>query len=207
MKLKVCGMRDAGNIEALLSLSPDYIGFIFYEKSPRYVGDVLSSELVLRLIPNTVQKVGVFVNMEVNSLLKVADSYKLDVIQLHGNESPEMCKEVKQAGYQVVKVFGVDESFDFSRLAPYEAHVDFFLFDTKSPAHGGTGKTFDWTVLEGYSSDKPFFLSGGISLENIKEVNTLIHPQLYALDVNSRFETAPGLKDISLLEDLKANMI
>ncbi|WP_345374746.1 phosphoribosylanthranilate isomerase [Algivirga pacifica] len=205
MKLKVCGMRAPQNIEEVLTLSPDYLGFIFYEKSPRFVANIPETIDFIKSL-GQVKKVGVFVNAPVEELLQIAQRYDLQVIQLHGKESVETCRQVREQGYEVFKVFGVGEDFDFSVLKPYEEVVDYFLFDTKSKQHGGTGKTFDWSVLQGYDSKVPFFLSGGVSLENLEEVKQLNLSTLYGIDVNSRFENAPALKDVTLLKELKKGL-
>ncbi|MBS1528298.1 MAG: phosphoribosylanthranilate isomerase [Bacteroidetes bacterium] len=191
MKIKVCGMKDPGNISAVAALQPDYMGFIFYPQSPRFV-----TELDIIEIP--VIKTGVFVNENVGKVKKLAGKYQLDAIQLHGNESPDYC-EVFKDKVIVIKAFGVDETFDFEMLVPYAGKVDYFLFDTKTGTHGGSGLTFDWSLLNKYQLDVPFFLSGGLSPENIHEVKTIGHPQFYGVDLNSKFEVEPGLKDVDKL--------
>lgn len=198
-------MKHRQNIEALLELSPDFIGFIFFEKSSRHAQGALDISFINN-IPETVQKVGVFVNEEMSKIEQIGKTYHLDVIQLHGKETPETCKVLKEKGYKIFKVFGIADEFDFEVLKPYEPYVDYFLFDTKSKKHGGTGKTFDWRVLEQYNSEVPFFLSGGVSLENIEEVKQLNIPQLKAIDVNSKFEIEPALKDIQLIKKLKSHL-
>ncbi len=194
-------MREQENIQALLSLAPDYIGFIFFEKSSRYVGKDFSIANA-NLVPETTKKVGVFVNEDKEKVLALAQKYGLDFLQLHGDESPAYCMELQEAGLQVIKVFSVGESFDFERLVPYQNACAYFLFDTKGKQRGGNGIAFDWKILEQYSLNKPFFLSGGIDVENISALKELKLPQLKALDVNSKFELSPALKDISLLEKL-----
>ncbi|MEM9676024.1 MAG: phosphoribosylanthranilate isomerase [Bacteroidota bacterium] len=202
MKLKICGMKYADNLREVASLQPDYLGFIFYEKSPRYMAATLAPE-ELTAIPNRIQKVGVFVNASSEYILSQAQRFGLNGIQLHGDESPRQCQELKEAGYLVIKVFRLgSEDFDFSHLKAYEAHVDYFLLDTQTPNYGGSGHTFNWTQLESYSLTTPFFLSGGISLENLEEAMQLKHPQLVGLDVNSRFEVEPGRKDLDRLQKL-----
>lgn len=197
MKIKVCGLRDLDNIEAVELLQPDFMGFILYDKSPRFIGE--PNEFYLDKISSNIVKTGVFVNEHEDAISKYIYKYKLDAIQLHGNESPEFCDLFKHE-VQVIKAFGVDEDFEFSQLAPYSENVDYFLFDTKTAAHGGSGKKFDWSILEKYKSDIPFFLSGGLSLDNIEEVKRIDHPMFYGIDLNSRFEISPGLKDTVKLE-------
>ena len=204
MKLKVCGMRQSENIQRLLQLEPDYMGFIFYGKSPRNAEGILNEEL-LKEFPNTTKKVGVFVNAPIQELKEKVGQYKLDYVQLHGDESVEYVGELFAIGIKVIKVFSVGQEFDFNQLKPYKGLVDFFLFDTKGKERGGNGEVFNWEVLHNYPYDVPYFLSGGIDLENVEEV-TNIKVQPYAIDVNSKFELEPGLKDIDELRELKKLM-
>lgn len=197
MKIKVCGLRDPENIKAVTALGPDYVGFIFYASSPRFVADMPAGSL--NNISSSIKKTAVFVNENAETINAILDKYNFDAIQLHGSESADFCDSFKWK-VQVLKAFGVDNSFDFDQLNAYADKVDFFLFDTKTDIHGGSGKTFDWTVLNKYMLDIPFFLSGGISPENLEEVKDISHPQFYGVDLNSKFETAPGLKDIAKLE-------
>lgn len=198
-KIKVCGMKYTSNIQELIELSPDYMGFIFYPKSPRYIGDEIAPEWMDNL-PDHIKKVGVFVNSTMTDLEKKAKAYRLDYIQLHGTETPEECKILKEKGYKIIKAFGVDESFDFVSCRSYKPFVEYFLFDTKSSSYGGSGKAFNWQLLENYPCKIPFFLSGGISGENMYELNKIAHPYLHAIDLNSKFEKKPGLKDIHQLK-------
>jgi len=199
MKIKVCGMRDKDNIKSLASLKPDYIGFIFYVHSKRFVRNI--DPAVLQQLDQKVKKTGVFVNASAEEVKKEISKYGLQAVQLHGSESPAMCLEIKQEGVEVIKAFGVDEEFDFESLKPYQNAVDFFLFDTKTSAYGGSGKAFNWQVLEKYRLDVPYFLSGGLSVENLKDVKKIKDSRMYALDLNSRFETEPGLKDMEMLKE------
>lgn len=198
MKIKVCGLRVPENIEAVQALNPDYMGFIFYEPSPRFANE-LSIE-VLNNIPAEIEKTGVFVNETEARINELIDQYKFSAIQLHGSEYPEFSNSFRNK-VTVIKAFGVSEDFDFEILKDYDGKVDFFLFDTKTKAHGGSGKTFDWTILDKYTLEIPFFLSGGLSPENIVEVKNIQHPQFYGVDLNSKFETAPGLKNTELLQE------
>ncbi|RDC58164.1 phosphoribosylanthranilate isomerase [Pedobacter chinensis] len=195
LKLKVCGMRLAANIAAVAALKPDYLGFIFYEKSPRLISDV-SAELI-KYIPSEIKTVGVFVDEDLVLVKKKINLYQLKSVQLHGTELPEYCMDLKSefSDLEVIKAFGIDEDFDFSLLSTYKDAVDYFLFDTKTKAHGGSGKTFDWKILEKYTLNKPYFLSGGIDLEHAPAIKEINDERLYALDINSRFETEPGVKD------------
>ena len=203
LKLKICGMKQPSNLQAIAALQPDYLGFIFYPKSKRFMADTLSPEQLASL-PSAIKKTGVFVNADAAYILEQAKAYGLDVLQLHGDESPEECAALQGKGYQLVKAFGLESGFDFSKLQAYAAVTDYYLFDTKGPAYGGNGIVFDWSVLDRYDQHKPFFLSGGIGLEELNELEKLKDmSQLHALDVNSRFELEPGLKDVDLLEQLK----
>lgn len=194
VKIKVCGMRDIENIKQLAQCQIDYMGFIFYSKSPRYINTPFQAE-----IPNRIKKTGVFVNEDLGKIKETIDTFDLDAVQLHGNESTESCLFLKDTGLEIIKAFGIDDSFKWSSLLDYLGVVDYFLFDTKSSAHGGTGKTFNWETLVNYPYSTPYFLSGGLALENITEALKLKDERLYALDLNSKFEIEPGLKDIKQL--------
>jgi phosphoribosylanthranilate isomerase len=196
MKIKVCGLRDPDNIKAVEALAPGYMGFICYEKSPRFIGTMDDDELVN--ISTDISKVGVFVDEDADSISKLIYKYKFDAIQLHGNESPAFCDMFKHE-VQVIKAFGIDEDFDFTKPDAYKNNVDFFLFDTKTPVHGGSGQTFDWDILDKYKLDVPFFLSGGLSPDNLNEMKNIKHPAFYGVDLNSKFEVSPGLKNIDKL--------
>ena len=200
LKLKICGMKFAANIAAVAGLKPDYLGFIFYDKSPRYISDV-SAELI-KYVPSEVKTVGVFVDEDLEIVKKKINLYQLKAVQLHGSETPEYCAELKATfnNLEVIKAFGLDEDFDFSNLDAYKNVVDFFLFDTKTKAHGGSGKTFDWNILESYTLDKPYFLSGGIDLGHVDVIVGINDERLYGLDINSRFETEPGVKDVERIK-------
>ena len=206
MKLKVCGMRESTNISELLKLSPDFMGFIFFAKSKRDVADSLDAEL-LASFPESIQKVGVFVNAELDFVKGKVEQFGLNLVQLHGDESPEYCFDLKSKGIKVMKVFSVGESFDFNQLEAYKPYVDFFLFDTKGIERGGNGVQFDWSILKGYDQEIPFFLSGGIDLENLEQLSELKGMNLHAIDVNSKFEIEPGLKDVGRLKELKERLL
>lgn len=203
LKLKVCGMKLAANIAAVAELQPDYLGFIFYMQSPRFISDV-SAELI-KYIPSQIKTVGVFVNEDLETVKKKVNLYQLKAVQLHGCESPEYCAALKITfnSLEIIKAFGIDEDFDFFVLEAYATIIDFFLFDTKTKAHGGSGKKFDWNVLERYILDKPYFLSGGIDLEHAALIRAIEDSRLYALDINSRFEVEPGVKDVEKIREFK----
>lgn len=200
MKIKVCGMRENQNIQELVALNPDYIGFIFYPKSSRYVVGKLDENIVKK-IPSSVQKVGVFVNASFLEIQSYVEEYQLDVLQLHGKETPEECEALKSLNLPIIKAFSVGENFDFTQLTPYQKVCNFFLFDTKGKEYGGNGLTFDWKILEDYDNSKPFFLSGGLDAQNISQVSELSSLNLYGVDVNSKFEIEPAYKNISLLKE------
>jgi phosphoribosylanthranilate isomerase len=204
VKLKVCGMRDAENVLAVSALQPDYMGFIFYGKSPRFVGEDFQ---IPESFPARIKRVGVFVNETPEKMLAIARTLQLDFLQLHGNESTEVCASVKQAGIGVIKVFSVDDDFDFAVTKPYQNIVDFFLFDTKGKYYGGNAQAFDWTVLNRYDQQVPFFLSGGITPDNVANIAALKNMNLHALDVNSGVEITPALKSIDKLNTLITHVV
>jgi len=201
LQLKICGLKDPENILEVISLKPDYIGFIFYPESKRYVAD-LSPEF-LHTLPSNVKKTGVFVNEQLNEVKRIVKAYDLNAIQLHGEESPEYCKLLSELNVEIIKAFGIDEGFDFSVLTAYLSVIDYYLFDTQTPKHGGSGKTFDWSLLQQYKLALPYFLSGGIGLESLEAIKSIDDHRLFAIDVNSRFELSPGIKDLNKLRNLK----
>lgn len=198
MKIKVCGMKYPENIQELNKLPIDYMGMIFYEKSPRYI-DYQLWQNVGDIHSRNIKRVGVFVNSKIDFIVEMIDKYKLDLIQLHGNESPNFCSELNKF-IPIIKAFSISESSDFEQTKAYEGLPGYFLFDTKTPQYGGSGKKFDWAILDTYDGDTPFFLSGGISAEDVQQIEAIKHPRLYGIDLNSKFETEPGLKDIQLLD-------
>lgn len=198
-------MRDSENIEQLLALQPDYMGFIFYGKSPRDAEDVLDQDL-LRNFPKETKKVGVFVNADLDEVKQKVKTYNLDYVQLHGDESAEYVAELFAVGIKIIKVFSIGAAFDFDELNTYNPFVDFFLFDTKGKSRGGNGEVFNWEILKGYNQKVPFFLSGGIDLENIDSLREFGNMNIHAIDVNSRFELTPGLKDIKRIKKLTSSL-
>lgn len=197
MKIKVCGLKYPDNIKAVAGLAPDYVGFIYYGRSPRFVDDIATDTLIN--LPASIYKTAVFVDEDQQEINRLIDQYGFDAIQLHGNESADFANSFK-GKVQVIKAFGLNKDFNFNQLDAYANKVDYFLFDTKTDAHGGSGKTFDWDILKKYKLNVPFFLSGGLSLDNLEQVAKITHPQFYGVDLNSKFETAPGLKDIEKLK-------
>ncbi len=192
-------MKVPENLRQVAALRPDYLGLIFYAPSPRYVVGSLTAQEVAQL-PGSVQKVGVFVNASASEIAQQVAAYQLDAVQLHGDEPAAYCEAVRNMGVQVVKVMSVGDSFDVTALAPYVPHTDFFLFDTLGKQRGGNGVPFNWALLEAYPYDTPFFLSGGITPADAAALRSLQLPALYGADINSGFEDAPGLKNISLLQ-------
>ncbi len=193
-------MKYPENMLEVGALLPDYMGFIFWEKSARYFDGIIPE------LPKSIQKVGVFVNASLDEILEKIEKHDLQAVQLHGDESVEFCESLKKKSpnlIEVIKVFSILDTFDFAVLKPFESVCDYFLFDTKGKLPGGNGTTFDWKVLENYPSTKPFFLSGGIGLEEMEAVNEILKTNLpvYAIDVNSKFEIEPGLKNIQLCTD------
>ena len=186
-------MRDSANILSIASLQPDYLGFIFYRHSKRFVGDDFEIPIDL---PKTIERVGVFVDQPRLEILKIARKHKLDLIQLHGNESPKECKELRAEGIGVIKSFSITDQGDFDRILSFDGFVDYFLFDKRGRYPGGNGKVFDWRLLRRFDFGTPFFLSGGISFANVGDVLDLRDTNLYAIDINSGVEREPGLKDV-----------
>lgn len=196
MKVKVCGMKDAANIAEVAALEPDYMGFIFYERSPRFAGTL--DPAALGAVPAGTVRVGVFVDAPLEYIRNMCRKYSLDAVQLHGNESPAKCAELRRE-YAVIKAFGISCVEDMDTVEEYEGTCDYFLFDTKTPLKGGSGEKFDHSTLSVYTGDTPFFLSGGIGPDD-----TVLHDKSLkccAVDVNSRFELAPGVKDADMLRE------
>ncbi|MCF6169301.1 phosphoribosylanthranilate isomerase [Lutibacter sp.] len=229
MKIKVCGMRDQENVSSLLALKPDFVGFIFYNKSKRFATDFPQVKF-----PSTIKKVGVFVNETVEGIIDKVNKYQLDVVQLHGDETAEFCQKLMntftelsqssctersrsvistQLNHQIktIKAFSVGENFDFNLTKPYEKYCDYFLFDTKGKEYGGNGIKFNWKILKNYNGSVPFLLSGGISKEDSTEILSFLRRQesklCIGLDINSGFEIEPALKDIEKIKEFKNNLI
>ena len=198
MKLKVCGMQKTENIAALASLQPDYMGFIFWEPSKRYCTTVPTD------IPKHIKKVGVFVDETTKQIKEKVKLFGLDAVQLHGDESPRQCAALLNL-CEVIKAFRIGPDFDFKTLTPYQDHCTYFLFDTQGPLPGGNGTAFDWKLLAGYTFDTPFFLSGGIGLGHVEAIAEIRKRNLpiHALDINSQFESKPGVKKIEKIEKFK----
>ncbi|MEO5789816.1 phosphoribosylanthranilate isomerase [Gelidibacter sp.] len=208
-------MKYQDNITDIALLQPDYFGFIFYENSSRFFDGIIPQ------LPENIKKVGVFVNASIEEIVEKVEHYALDLVQLHGEETPEFCEELKRcirksirnentetpAFTGILKVFSIKDHFNFEQLTPYESVCDYYLFDTKGQLPGGNGYTFNWEVLKNYPSTKPYFLSGGIGLEEVNNINEFLRKQesqfCHAIDVNSKFEIEPGLKNITILKEFK----
>jgi phosphoribosylanthranilate isomerase len=195
VKLKICGMKH--NTAEVAALKPDYLGFIFYENSPR------NFETAMPMLPETIKKVGVFVNASESFIADTIKLHKLDILQLHGDESSDYCKQLKSStAKEIWKVVPIGDAFNFNTLKPYAEHVDYYLFDTQSKERGGSGRRFNWGLLGSYPFKKPFILSGGIGFENLAEVKIMLRSGLpiHAIDINSKFEIEPGLKNVELIK-------
>jgi phosphoribosylanthranilate isomerase len=197
MLIKICGMGDTVRMHQLAAMPVDMLGFIFYPKSPRYVVGKIDPAEIAKL-PQHIERVGVFVNTNEDKINEMAESYYLTAIQLHGNESPELCRKLNNEGYHILKAFNINTNNDYEAYAPY---CKYFLFDTPSPQHGGTGKKFDWALLENYKGTTPFFLSGGIGPDDAEALKQIAHQQFAGIDINSKFEVEPGIKDVELIKE------
>jgi phosphoribosylanthranilate isomerase len=200
MKLKVCGLKYSDNIRQIAELNPDYMGFIFYEGSKRFVGE----DFVMPSISGSISKSGVFVNAPEEYIVGKIKKYGLHCVQLHGNESPEFCERIS-AHAAVIKAFGVDEQFNLEQLKPYSKYCRFFLFDNKTDNYGGSGKPFNWEVLRTYDNSVPYFIAGGMDLDRFRKVEEL-QLNVYGIDVNSKMEIKPGYKDIIKVIQIKNNI-
>jgi phosphoribosylanthranilate isomerase len=198
LQLKVCGMRESNNIAELIQVQPNFIGFIFHEKSPRNIITIPQVE-----IPAAIKKVGVFVNEEAEFILEKANQFGLDFVQLHGKESSSFCEGIKSKNLKVIKAFNISKEFDFNQLVSYESSCDYFLFDAFGKNAGGNGITFDWELLSNYKGAVPFLLSGGINETMINNIKEIDHPQFVGLDINSGFEIRPALKNIEKIKLFK----
>ncbi len=200
LKIKICGLTDPGNVQEIAATNPDFMGFIFYPGSPRYIGDKPAYTL-FRNVPSHIKKIGVFVNSEIPIIMDSVKLLGLDLVQLHGNEPAEYCENLKNEGLTIIKAFGINNETDLKIPETYMDVCDYFLFDTKTELHGGSGQKFDWFKINEYHLDKPIFLGGGIGPEDAPLIKLINHPHLYAVDINSRFETRPGIKDPEKVKD------
>lgn len=192
--IKVCGMTEAENIRDVELLGVDMIGFIFYPKSPRCLCEKP------RYLPTLSKRVGVFVNESKENVLMYADHFGLNYIQLHGNESPDYCRSLQSYGLHLIKAFSISLPKGLQDVSDYDGLCHYYLFDTKTPQYGGSGNQFDWSILHRYNGSTPFLLSGGINPYSASAIKEFHHPRLAGIDLNSRFETAPGMKDVERIE-------
>ena len=202
--VKICGMKFPENIKSVAALQPDFMGFIFYPKSPRYA-EPLDID-ALNSLPKSIKKIGVFVNETEENILTIVTKYKLDGVQLHGSELVELCKELRKSGLIILKAFPIAEAYNFRVTKTYEGSCDYFLFDTKTEAYGGSGVKFDWTILDEYKGETPFLLSGGIAADDVDVILKIEHPKFAGIDLNSRFEVNPGLKNVEILKEFVASI-
>lgn len=204
MRLKVCGMRDPENIRQLgEKVDPDFVGFIFYPGSVRYFPDG-PEEIPAELPPE--KRTGVFVNSSLTEIIGLARMFGLRNIQLHGSESTEFCRKLKETGFTVIKAFGISQKEDLMKTGGFTGSCDFFLFDTKTKKHGGSGRKFNWKMLDDVEISRPWFLSGGIDLLDVAAIKKL-KSKPFAIDINSRFEIAPGRKDIQKILAFKNELL
>lgn len=196
MLIKVCGMRLPDNIREVAALGVDWMGFIFYAESPRFVGQINERQLP---DAKAAKRIGVFVNASTEDMIETATRCRLDYLQLHGNESPDDCYALQKRGYSLIKVFSVFGREDLVRTADYEGCVDYFLFDTKCNGYGGSGRQFDWSILSAYAGSTPFLLSGGIGPDSVETIRAFNHPKWVGIDLNSGFEIEPARKDVEAL--------
>lgn len=197
MMIKVCGNCDPANVESVAALTPMLMGFIFYRRSPRNACG-LDPEVISGM-PEYIRPVAVFVNESDEAILDVCDRYGFKIVQLHGDEAPEQCRRLHERGLVVIKAVGVDDALDWQTLAPYCGCTDLFLFDTRTRARGGSGRKFRWQHLDDYPFDVPYMLSGGIGPDDVDRIVAAMRPGMVGIDINSRFESAPGIKDVALL--------
>lgn len=190
-------MKHPQNIQLIAALQPDMMGFIFYPKSPRYAEPLDAA--TLNDLPESIKKIGVFVNEDLENILTIGHKYKLDGVQLHGSEMVDVCRELREAGYIVIKAFPVAEAYNFKVTKKYEGACDYFLFDTKTDAYGGSGVKFNWAMLDEYTGETPFLLSGGIAADDAEAIQKINHPKFVGIDLNSKFELEPGLKNVEML--------
>jgi phosphoribosylanthranilate isomerase len=196
LKIKICGMREPQNVEAVGAQAIDFMGFIFYPHSPRFVGN----DFKMPPLPKQVKRVGVFVNEHPDVVFNHAKNHSLDLVQLHGSETADEVKQLSLRDIRVIKAIGVNEQTEFTGLSSFVPYIDYFLFDTKSIMYGGTGKLFDWSVLSKYALPVPFLLSGGIGEEQVKSIQQFQHPKFVGVDLNSKVELSAGVKNPETIE-------
>lgn len=204
MRIKVCGITRAADLQGLTNNQVDYAGFIFYEKSPRFAANKIDARTVRETAG--IRKVGVFVNATAEQVQRTVTDYALDLVQLHGDETPAFCAAIRET-VPVIKAFRIGNDVNWETLAPYVPVTDYFLFDTASvKGYGGTGERFNWELLQQYPFEHPFLLSGGIAPEDADMIRELQLPALFAIDINSKFEDAPGIKNMDKVTLFVAGM-
>ena len=203
LEIKVCGMTDAYNMSEIAALGVDYAGLIFHPGSPRYAGDCDAAAIVAVA---GVCRVGVFVDAAPEKIVERAARMRLHAVQLHGTEPPEMCRALRGHGFEIWKAAGIATAADIDRLDSYGGCVDRFVLDRKSAAHGGTGLKFDWSLIAGHTFAAPFMLGGGIGPDDAPAIASIAHPQLVGIDLNSRFESSPGVKSPELIASFLNNL-
>jgi phosphoribosylanthranilate isomerase len=209
MNLKVCGITEMKQLHQLDGLDIEFAGMIFYKESPRYVANKINKK-ELQDADLDIRKVGVFVNPGFDEVMETVQDYNLDIVQLHGDEDPALCRKLAKE-VELIKAFRVNATNEKEiekLIKPFDEVCDYYLFDTAGPkeSFGGTGMQFDWNVLNNARIEKPFFLSGGIGLDEIPKLNSFRHPDLYAIDINSKFEKSPGIKDMGLILEFRQMM-
>lgn len=198
--IKVCGMVETENIREVEKLGVDMLGFIFYPKSPRCIHELP------KYLPTRAKRVGVFVNESKENIYMYADRFGLDYIQLHGNESPAYCRSLRNSGQRIIKAFSICAPKDLLIASDYQGYCDYLLFDTRTSGFGGSGKQFDWNILYRYNGSTPFLLSGGINLYSVRALKNFHHSRMIGVDINSRFETSPGVKDVERIKEFVEEM-
>lgn len=197
LKIKVCGLNNKTNIINIAKIKPDYMGFIYYKYSKRYVGNKFN----IPFLAKKIKKVGVFVNENEDFILKKSFENKLDFVQLHGDEDINYCYNIKNKGIKIIKSFGIDDNFNFRTIKLYKNICNFFLFDNKTDNYGGSGKKFLWKKIDDYNLDIPFFISGGIALSDINNILSISHPCFLGVDINSKFEIKNGIKNLNIVDN------
>jgi phosphoribosylanthranilate isomerase len=195
-------MRQPDNIRQVAATGVDWIGFIFWKGSKRFCttqpGEWETDDAD-NACKHPFRKVGVFVNAPAEEMMETAAAYQLDYLQLHGNESPELCHSLHKRGFSLIKAFSIATAEDLLPTKAYEGRTDYYLFDAACPGYGGSGKSFDWSLLNAYDGETPFLLSGGLNPASLEAIQQFRHPRFAGIDLNSGFESSPGLKDIDKL--------
>lgn len=198
MIVKICGIKDQHFLQSSSNLEFDMAGFIFYPGSKRYIDDEIYPG-DMDLLPLSVKRTGVFVNQELQDVIEIANAFSIDYVQLHGDEDPLFFKKLSAEKFELIKAFAVDEGFNFNTVLPFQEYCRYFLFDTKTKHFGGSGIKFNWELLTRYKGITPFLLSGGIGPGDVQKIKHFSHPMFAGIDINSKFETSPGVKDTAAI--------